>query len=162
MPSSLFPHAAHAQPSRGIVRAKYCGNFWSVATAIAASARVWIRQVMHHGSPVQGKGETKGVGKLLGQSQRRLDTGHSLIGVPEEPEGWCRGRAATHPGVVSAVECRMSAVPLRIIELHPLFQVGPGGDQLAAKEHVCPWDVVGLQPEVRVSQALGQAKELLP
>jgi hypothetical protein len=53
-------------------------------------------------------------------------------------------------------------MPLGIIELHPLVQVGPSGDHLAAKEQVGPEDMVGLQQEVRVSQALGEAQELLP
>ncbi len=119
-------------------------------------------QVMQHGSPAQGHGETQGVGELLGQGQRRLDADHRLVGVPEEPEGMRRLHAATHPRVVPAVERGMGAVPLRIIELHPLFQVWPGGSQLAAREQGGPQRVVGLEQQVRVLEALGQAEELLP
>ena len=110
---------------------------------------------MQHGSPVQGKGETQGVGELLGQGQRRLAAGHRLVGVPEEPEGRRREIAATHPRVVPAVECGMDAVPLRLIEPQPLFLVRPGGDQLAATEQAGPQGVVGLEQEVRVLRGAG-------
>ena len=80
-------------------------------------------QVMQHSSPEQGKGKTKGVGELLGHGQRRLHAGHRLVGEPEEPEGRRSLHAATHPRIVSA-ERRHGAVPLRIIEPQPLFQVG--------------------------------------
>ena len=43
----------------------------------------------------------------------------------------------------------------------PLFQMGPGGGQLAGKEQNGPQGVVGLEQEVRVLDALGQAEELL-
>ena len=119
-------------------------------------------QVMQHGSPVQGKVETRGVGELLGQGQRRLAAGQRLVGVAEEPEGRRGAIAAAHPRIVPAVERGMGAVPLRIIEPQPLFLVHPGGGQLAATEQAGPQGMVGLQQEVRVSQALGQAEELLP
>ena len=112
-------------------------------------------QVMQHGSPVQGNGETQGVGELLGQGQRRLAAGHRLVGVPEEPEGRRRAIAATHPRVVPAVERGMGAVPLRIIEPQPLFLVHPGGGQLAASEQAGPQGVVGLEQEVRVLRGAG-------
>src|SRR5262245_3696417 len=73
-----------------------------------------------------------------------------------------RLHAATHPGVVPAVKRRMGAVLLRIIELHPLLQVWPGGSQLATREQGGPQSVVGLEQQVRVCEALGQAEELLP
>ena len=94
------------------------------------------------------------MGELLGQGQRRLAAGHRLVGVPEEPEGRRRVHAATHSGVVLAVERSMGAVPLRLIEPQPLFQVGPGGGGLAAKERGGPQGVVGLEQEVRVLEAL--------
>ena len=56
-----------------------------------------------------------------------------------------RLHAATHPRVVSAVECGMGVVPLRIIELHPLFQVWPDGGELAAQEQGGPQSVVSLK-----------------
>jgi hypothetical protein len=39
-----------------------------------------------------------------------------------------RLHAATHPRIVPAVERGMAAVPLRIIERHPLFQMRAGGN----------------------------------
>jgi hypothetical protein len=56
----------------------------------------------------------------------------------------------------------MGAVPLWIIEPHALFQVRSGGGQIADREQSGPQGVVGLEQEVRVLQALGQAEELLP
>ena len=117
---------------------------------------------MQHGSPVQGLGETKGVGELLGQGQRRLAAGHRLIGVPEEPEGRRRAIVTAHPRVVPTVERGIGMVPLRVVEPQPLFLVRPGGGQLAATEQAGPQGMVGLQQEVRVVQTLGQAEELLP
>jgi hypothetical protein len=55
----------------------------------------------------------------------------------------------------------MGAVPLRLIEPQPLFQVWPGGGQLAASEQGGPQGVVGLKQKVRVVEALSQAQELL-
>ena len=81
---------------------------------------------MQHGSPVQGLGQTKGVGELLGQGQRRLAAGHRLVGVPEEPEGRRGAIVAAHARVVPAVEHGMDTVPLRVIEPPPLFLVHPG------------------------------------
>ena len=49
----------------------------------------------------------------------------------------------------------MGAVPLRLIEPQPLFQVRPGGGQLAAKEQAGPQGVVGLEQEVRVLRGAG-------
>jgi hypothetical protein len=116
---------------------------------------------MQHGSPEQGQGETKGVVELLGQGQRRLHAGQRLGGVPEEPEGRRGLHAATHPRIVPTIEHGMGAVPLRIIVPQPLFQVWPGGGQLAAMEQDGPQGVVGLEQQVRVVQALGEAEELL-
>src|SRR4029453_10360443 len=101
-------------------------------------------QVMRHGSPVQGEGETQGMGELLGQSQGRLDTSHRLVWVPEEPEGRRSEHMATHPGVVPAVERGMGAMPLWFIEPQPLFLVWPGGGGLAAKERGGPQGMMGL------------------
>ena len=56
----------------------------------------------------------------------------------------------------------MGAVPLRIIEPQPLFQVRPGGGQLAAMNKTGPQGVVSLEQQVRVVQALGQAEERSP
>ena len=166
MPSSPCPLAASAQPRRGMACANCCGNPWSVAMVMSGLGACLGQgrlpaQVMQHGSPVQGDGQTQGVGELLGQGQRRLAAGHRLVGVPEEPEGRASAIAATHPRVVPAVERGMGAVPLRIIEPQPLFLVRPGGGQLAASEQGGPQGVVGLEQEVRVLEALGQAEELL-
>ena len=95
------------------------------------------------------------MGELLGQGQRRLAAGHRLVGVAEEPEGQRREHAATHPRVVPTVERGMGAVPLRIIEAHPLFQVRPGGGQLAAREQAGPQGVVRLEQEVWVVAGAG-------
>ena len=56
----------------------------------------------------------------------------------------------------------MGAVPLQVIEPQPLFLVHPGGGHLAATEQAGPQGMVGLQQEVWVLDALGQAEELLP
>ena len=56
----------------------------------------------------------------------------------------------------------MGVVPLRVIEPEPLFLVGPGGGELAAREQAGPQGVVRFEQEVRVVEALGQAQELLP
>jgi hypothetical protein len=55
----------------------------------------------------------------------------------------------------------MQTVPLRLIQPHPLFQMGPGGGQLTGKEQDGPQGVVGLEQEVGGLDALGQAEELL-
>ena len=95
------------------------------------------------------------MGELLGQGQRRLYAGHRLGWVPKEPESQRSKLATTHPGVVPAVEHGMGAVPLRIIEPHPLVQVGSGSGELAAKEQAGPQGVMGLEQEIGVLEALG-------
>ena len=166
MPSSPCPLAASAQPRRGMASRHVCrkplvGRDGHGGLGACLGQGRLPAQVMQHGRPVQGHGETQGVGELLGQGQRRLAAGHRLVRVPEEPEGLRRAIAATHPGVVPAVERGMGAVPLRVIEPQPLFLVRPGGGELAASEQGGPQGVVGLEQEVRVLEALGQAEELL-
>ena len=92
MPSSPCPLAASAQPRRGVglrelVRKPLVGRDGHGGLGACLGQGRLPAQVMQHGSPVQGEGETQGVGELLGQGQRRLDAGHRLVGVPEEPEG---------------------------------------------------------------------------
>jgi hypothetical protein len=72
-------------------------------------------QVMQDGRQIQSDGQRQGVGKLLGQGQRRLAAGDRLVGVPEEPEARGGHRAATHAGIVPAVERGMGTVALRLI-----------------------------------------------
>jgi hypothetical protein len=55
----------------------------------------------------------------------------------------------------------MDVVPLRVIEAQPLFLVHPGGKELTSREQARPEGVMGLEQEVRVVEALGQAQELL-
>ncbi len=116
---------------------------------------------IQYGSHVQGYGQSQGVGELLGQGQRRLAAGDRLVGVPEEPEARGGHRAATHAGIVPAVERGMGTVPLRLIEPHPLFQVGLGSRKLATKEQGGPQGMVCLEQEVRVLETLGQAEKLI-
>ena len=78
-------------------------------------------------------------------------------GYPRSQRDCAAAIAATHPRVVPAVERGMGAVPLRLIEPQPLFLVRPGGGQLAAREQAGPQGMVGLEQEVRVVEALGQA-----
>ena len=77
-------------------------------------------------------------------------------------EGQRRLLAATHPRVVPAVAARhgRGAAPARRVAA--LVLVHPGGGQLAVSEQAGPQGVVGLEQEVRVLEALGQAEELFP
>jgi hypothetical protein len=56
----------------------------------------------------------------------------------------------------------MGAVPLRLVEPQSMFQVGPGGGDLAFEEQAGPQDMVGLEQETRVVQAPGQAESCFP
>jgi hypothetical protein len=53
----------------------------------------------------------------------------------------------------------MQTVPLQVIQPQSLVQMGPGGGQLAAIEQDRPQGVVGLELEIGVLDALGQAEE---
>ena len=52
-------------------------------------------------------------------------------------------------------------MPLRLVALRPLFQMGLGGGELTAKHAAGPHGVVGFEQEVCVLQALGEVEELL-
>ena len=119
-------------------------------------------QVMQYGREVQGDTQTQGVCELLREGQGRLTAGYRLVRVPEKPQGRRGAIVAAHPRVVPAIEGGMGPMPLRVIEPQPLCLMRPHRGQLATTEQAGPHGMVGLEEEVRVVQALGQAQELLP
>jgi hypothetical protein len=99
---------------------------------------------MEHRREGEGDGYAIWMRELLGYLNRRLAAGDPLVGVPEEPEGQRRQHVATDPRVVPGIARGMQTVPLRVIQPHPRFQMGPGGGQLAGKEQDGPQGVVAL------------------
>jgi hypothetical protein len=103
-----------------------------------------------------------GVRQGLGQGKRLAQALQSLVRIAEHPEGQGRYHAATHAGVMPAVEPCVRVVLLGIVERSPLLEVGSGSGQLAAPQQGRPQRVVGFQEERSVVDLLGQAQEPLP
>src|SRR5713101_8801946 len=97
------------------------------------SCPLFSSKLTQNAEQLPSKAEAKGMGQPLRQRERFIAALECLVRVAELPQGPGRVGQATYPGITRAItqDERPIALTLRIIEGDSLFEMFPGGKELA-------------------------------